>query len=64
MAGDDRGLGAIEGLSLVIIGVFAAVMVLWVFSWLAGAIWWAIKIAVLITVLVLLVRWAFRRASR
>ena len=47
-----------------IIGIFAVVVAFWIFGWLAGVIWWAVKIAALSVILFLLVRWAYRRAVR
>jgi hypothetical protein len=64
MGDSNKGLGVIEGAALVIIGIFAVVVAFWIFGWLAGVIWWAVKIAALSVILFLLVRWAYRRAVR
>ena len=61
---DGKSLGIIEIGSMVVIGVFAVVVIFWVFGWLAGMVWWAIKTAALVAILVLVVRWAFRRSTR
>ena len=61
---DSKGLGVIEVASMVVIAVFAVVVIFWIFGWLAGMVWWAVKTAALIAILFLVVRWAFRRSTR
>ena len=61
--GTDKGLRVIELASMIVIGIFAAVVILWFFGWLAGMVWWAIKIVALGVILAMLVRWAFRRST-
>jgi len=60
----DKGLGAMELAAVAVIGIFAVVVIFWIFGWLAGMVWWALKIAALAAILALLVRWAFRRTTR
>ena len=61
---DNKGLGIVEAASMVVIAVFAVVVIFWVFGWLAGMVWWAIKTAALVAILFLVVRWAYRRTTR
>ena len=61
---DNKGLGFIEVASMAVIGVFAVVVIFWVFGWLAGMVWWAVKTAALVAILFFVVRWAYRRSSR
>ena len=60
----DKGLGAMEVAAVAVIGIFAVVVIFWIFGWLAGMAWWILKIATLAAILGLLVRWAFRRTTR
>jgi|GEM_PF-888323 hypothetical protein len=61
--GEGRG-SAIEVLAVVVIAVFAITILFGLFSAITGAIWWAIKLAVLIAVLFFAIRWAWRRSLR
>ena len=61
---DNKGLGIVEAASMAVIAVFAVVVIFWVFGWLAGMVWWAIKTAALVAILFLVVRWAYRRTTR
>lgn len=60
----DKRVGGFEIAAGAIVVVFAIVVLFWLFGFIAGAVWWTIKTAVLILVLFLVVRWAYRRAVR
>jgi hypothetical protein len=64
VADEKKGLGGVEVASVVVVGVFAVVVLFWLFGFIAGAVWWAVKVAMLIAVLFLVVRWAIRRSVR
>ncbi len=61
---DKKGVGVIEVASIAVIAVFAVVVIFWIFGWLAGMVWWAVKTAALIAILFFVVRWAYRRSTR
>jgi len=58
------GVGLLEVGAVLVVGLFAVVLLFVLFGFIAGIVWWLIKIAVLVLVLFLIVRWAFKRASR
>jgi hypothetical protein len=65
MADDQKkGLGIVEAASMVVIALFAVVVIFWIFGWLAGMVWWAVKTAALIAILFFVLRWAYRRSTR
>jgi len=61
--GGNGSVGILEVAAVVIVVAFA-VTVLFVFlSAIAGAIWWTIKLLLLVAVLYLVLRWAFNRSK-
>ena len=65
MGDDEKGkLGIVEIAAVGVVALFAAAVLFVVFHAIAGAVWWTLKMAVLVLVLFVMVRWAFRRATR
>jgi hypothetical protein len=62
--GDGKGVGLVELVAIAVVAVFGVILVVWVFGFIASALWWVVKIAALMLVLLLVVRWALRRATR
>ncbi len=62
--GDKSGMGTLEIVAIVIVVLFVAVVLFGFMNAIAGALWFVIKFAVLVGVLFLMVRWAFKRATR
>jgi hypothetical protein len=62
MNDEHQGVKPIEVAAAVIVALFV-VTVLFVFlSAIAGAVWWVIKLVILVAVLWLLIRWAARHS--
>ena len=65
MGDDEKGkLGIVEIAAVGVVALFAAAVLFVLFGAIAGAVWWTLKMAVLVLVLFVMVRWAFRRATR
>ena len=62
--GDKSGMGTLEIAAIIIVVLFVAVVLFGFMNAIAGALWFIIKFVVLVGVLFLMVRWAFKRASR
>jgi Flp pilus assembly protein TadB len=62
--GDKSGMGTLEIVAIVIVVLFVGVVLFGFMNAIAGALWFVIKFAVLVGVLFLMVRWAFKRATR
>ena len=62
--GDKSGMGTLEIAAIVIVVLFVAVVLFGFMNAIAGALWFVIKFVVLVGVLFLMVRWAFKRATR
>ena len=61
---ERKGTGILEVASVALVAIFGVVVLFWLFGFIAGAIWWTIKMVVLIGVLFLAVRWAFKRVAK
>ena len=65
MAEDDNqgwGIGSLLALGVVL--VFVAVVLFGFLSVLAGAIWTLLKVAALVVILLIILRWVARRTNR
>jgi len=61
---ERKGTGILEVASVALVAIFGVVVLFWLFGFIAGAVWWTIKMVVLIGVLFLAVRWAYKRVAK
>ena len=60
---EERGWGSLQIFSLGIVSLFLVFSLFFVLSALAGAVWWIIKFVLLVGLLWLVIRWAFRKSN-
>jgi hypothetical protein len=61
---DNQGWGIGSLLALGVVLVFVAVVLFGFLSVLAGAIWTLLKVAALVVILLIILRWVARRTNR
>ena len=64
MNDEHEGFKTIEIIAAVIVLAFVATVLFVFLSAIAGAVWWIVKMAILVVVLWLLIRWAARHARK
>ena len=64
MNDEHEGFKTSEIIAAVIVLAFVATVLFVFLSAIAGAVWWIVKMAILVVVLWLLIRWAARHARK
>lgn len=56
-----NGLRTTDRVALVVVAIFAVVVAFWAFSFVVGAIWWVVKVAIVVALVWLVMRFLVGR---
>jgi hypothetical protein len=60
--GRSNGLSVKHAAGVAVVAVIGAVVAIWLFMWIVGAVFRVVEIAVVVAAIYLLVRWLMRRS--